>query len=490
MELRDLWLNIHIGQTESAMHASVLNGPGGHDEHDDIGTMKKVPFRLTELVLAAGLVTLAVVWLERAAWAHISRLRAEFREVSQRGPTSAGSWEARWWSFHAALMDAQPQTNAASAKRLIKQRDDIMETLDRELQSSSTPEFKELYRQMQAEAEAYLDNVSGWIDQSSGKEGNHAPQISSRPPPHLLALSQQISDLSEKRLLALTASSHADLAGLQRLLFATWLGVLVLGVVAILFMYRRLISPLYSELNQNRLLLERQEKLASLGVLATGIAHEIRNPLTSIKVRIFTLKRSLETRGSEREDIEVIETEINRLERIVQEFLQFARPAEPDLNPIYAETLVLDVAQLFKAELARQHIDLHLELLSQNMVLVDADKIKQVLINLVRNSAESISGGGTITLRTRQDVQSLTNHPIPVVILEVTDTGQGIPPEVEKRLFDPFFTTKDHGTGLGLPMAARILEKHGGGIRYATRVNRGTTFELILPRHTSHEPRT
>lgn len=451
--------------------------------------MKKVPFRLTELVLAAGLVVLGVVWLERAAWAHISRLRADFQEASQLRLTSAARWETRWWTFHATCLEAREDANTESTLRLLRQRDEIIDSLKAELGASPAPEFKTLYTHMQAEAEVYLAQASQWLDRGTHTDADDARQEFRQPPPRLMALSRQLADLSQKRLLSLTASSRADFTGLQRLLFASWLGVLILGGVVIFFMYRRLISPLYSELNQNRLLLERQEKLASLGVLAAGIAHEIRNPLTSIKVRVFTLKRGLETRVSEREDLDVIETEINRLERIVQEFLQFARPAEPDLRDMYADALMAEVAHLFKSELARQHIDIHLELLSRDIVRVDSDKIKQVLINLIRNAAESMSGSGAITLRTQQDVQVLRDHPVPVVIFEVADTGQGISSEVEKRLFDPFFTTKDRGTGLGLPMAARIVEKHGGIMRYVTQVNRGTTFSLILPMHTRHESR-
>src|SRR6202008_4538481 len=107
-------------------------------------------------------------------------------------------------------------------------------------------------------------------------------------------------------------------------------------------------------------------------------------------------------------------------------------------------------------------------------IKVDLAQIKQVLINLVQNAAESIANDGTITLRARHDRKHLSNGETNVVILEVADTGKGIPPEVEKRLFDPFFTTKETGTGLGLSIAARIVEKHGGLLQYHTQVGHGT----------------
>jgi signal transduction histidine kinase len=112
-------------------------------------------------------------------------------------------------------------------------------------------------------------------------------------------------------------------------------------------------------------------------------------------------------------------------------------------------------------------------------------QIKLVLINLVQNAADSIGRNGTITLRARHDRKSLSNGETDVVILEVADTGKGIPPDVEKRLFDPFFTTKDNGTGLGLSIAAGIVQKHGGLLQYQTRLNHGTTFGIVLPQVTA-----
>jgi signal transduction histidine kinase len=117
-------------------------------------------------------------------------------------------------------------------------------------------------------------------------------------------------------------------------------------------------------------------------------------------------------------------------------------------------------------------------------VQVDPAQMKQVLINLVQNAADSIGREGTITLRARAARKTLPNGEKNAVVLEVTDTGKGIPVEVQKRLFDPFFTTKDNGTGLGLSIAARIVQKHGGLLQYQTRVNQGTTFDIVLPQVT------
>jgi signal transduction histidine kinase len=232
---------------------------------------------------------------------------------------------------------------------------------------------------------------------------------------------------------------------------------------------------------QNQNLLERQEKLATLGTLAAGIAHEIRNPLTSIKARLYTLSKHLRENQPGLADAAVIDEEIGRLERIVQDVLDFARPSEPVMRVTPAEVPLREVHSLMTGALQQNGVRLELEPGDNPFISVDLSLIKQVLINLVRNAEEASPKGGTVTLRARSGHSSIRGRQIPVAILEVGDHGKGIPPEVEARLFDPFFTTKEAGTGLGLPIAARIVEKHGGLIQYQTSTGRGTTFGIILP---------
>jgi signal transduction histidine kinase len=277
------------------------------------------------------------------------------------------------------------------------------------------------------------------------------------------------------------SKTNATLVRLQRFLFLALVGLVLSGGVVMLLIYRRMMTTLQSNMSESRAIIERQEKLASLGVFATGIAHEIRNPLTAIKVRLFTLKSTHRPGTSDHEDLEVIENEIDRLERIVREFLQFARPAEPNLQPVSAAKLLQDTAALLTADLAKRSILLEVEVQSEDLIQADVDKMKQVLINFLQNAAESMDAGGKVTLRSRRARETLRDQIVPVLVLEIADTGSGIPPEVQKRLFDPFFTTKEAGTGLGLCIAARIVEKHGGIIRYQTQMNQGTTFSIVLP---------
>ena len=140
---------------------------------------------------------------------------------------------------------------------------------------------------------------------------------------------------------------------------------------------------------------------------------------------------------------------------------------------------------LLASQLSQAQIELVEEPSPPMQIKVDAPQIKQVLINLVQNAADAIGRNGKITLRARPDRKRLASVETDVVVLEVEDTGKGIPPEVQKRLFDPFFTTKDSGTGLGLPIASGIVQKHGGALQYQTQVNYGTTFGIVLPQVTA-----
>jgi signal transduction histidine kinase len=229
-------------------------------------------------------------------------------------------------------------------------------------------------------------------------------------------------------------------------------------------------------------LLERQEKLATLGTLTAGIAHEIRNPLTSLKARLYTLEKHVQNLPAARKDTDIINAEISRLERIVQDALSFARPADPKLEPMAADTLLREVQGLMSTSMESRGVHLVIEAHPGLLIRADSGHLKQVLINLVRNAVEAIDGEGTVTLCTRPARALLGGRETDVVMLEVSDTGKGIPPEVEKRLFDPFFSTKETGTGLGLPIAARIVERHGGTLQYQSRPGHGTTFGVVLPR--------
>jgi len=285
---------------------------------------------------------------------------------------------------------------------------------------------------------------------------------------------------------AFLRNSDNALASLQRLFLMSLLLLVALALCLAVLVYRGMIAPLRAQLSESQTIIERQEKLASLGALGAGVAHEIRNPLTAIKFRLFSLKASLSADFGNHEDIRVISEEINRLDRIVKDFLQFARPSDPELVQVPGDRILKEVFELMKPELEPAAIDLKLEVVHPAWIEADTAQLKQVLINLVQNSADSIGRQGRVTLRLARGMANFNGSAGAAAILAVADSGKGIPAEVQKRLFDPFFTTKEGGTGLGLAIAARIVEKHGGLLRYKTELDRGTIFEIVLPEPKEH----
>jgi signal transduction histidine kinase len=306
---------------------------------------------------------------------------------------------------------------------------------------------------------------------------DHFEQQSQR----LVALGSQLADAHRHAQEYFLGEANRALGVLRVLMVGTILVMIVLVGALGVVVYRDLIAPLRIRLVRSEALLERQEKLATLGTLAAGIAHEIRNPLTSIKARLYTLGKHIKGNPAGLTDTEVISDEIARLERIVQDVLSFARPSEPQRVLVRADAPLREVHSLMAGPLEKSGVRLVLDPAEAVIVAMDVALIKQVLINLIRNAADASETGGTVTLRVRTDRVALQGAECAVAIMEVTDTGKGIPPEIERRLFDPFFTTKEAGTGLGLSIAMRIVEKSGGLLQYQTQVGRGTTFGIVLP---------
>jgi signal transduction histidine kinase len=232
------------------------------------------------------------------------------------------------------------------------------------------------------------------------------------------------------------------------------------------------------ELEKSRENLLQAEKMAMVGKLAAGMAHSVRNPFTSVKMRLFSLNRSLKLTGTQKEDFDVISEEIDHIDTIVQNFLEFSRPPKLKIQPVSPSTVVDTALQLlcYRLESYNVRIDLH-----RNQLLpaihADPDQLKEVFVNLMINACEAMAGGGTINIEEKvigpQDRLQAQ--------IRVTDNGPGITPPLAKKLFDPFFTTKEDGTGLGLSIVSRIIKEHGGRIDLTSTEGQGTTFIIVLP---------
>ena len=279
------------------------------------------------------------------------------------------------------------------------------------------------------------------------------------------------------------ANLVGDIRGAFQPLFYVLVTTLIVQcAILIISLYARMIViPLRQKLIENNTAIEHQKKLTHFARLATGLAHEIRNPLTAINVRLFTLQKSMSKGTSEHSDAALIRNEIDRLEQILKNFLKLARPSEPRFTPLAAVPVFQEVHDLFAPQLKRMSIALKMDSMATVPFLADPLQLKQVLINLIQNAADSIGSRGTITLRARNVEGRLNGRPIKTVVLEIEDTGSGISPEVQERLFDPFFSTKENGTGLGLAIAAKIIDQHKGTLDFETRLGHGTIFRIVLP---------
>jgi len=232
-----------------------------------------------------------------------------------------------------------------------------------------------------------------------------------------------------------------------------------------------------ADLRKTEAQLIRSEKLAALGQLAAGIAHEIRNPLTSINILIHSLTKNFPCEDSHREDLNVIEEEIDRINEILDRFLRFAKPAPPllertEVAPIFEETL-----QLIRPRMEKQRVHVQKEFQDLPMILMDREQMKQVALNLLLNAVQAMPKGGTLMLRGRnsKDGQWIT--------ISIQDSGVGIPNEHMNKLFNPFFSTKEGGIGLGLSIAHRIIDQHHGKIEVQSDPGKGTLFTIWLPVH-------
>lgn len=234
--------------------------------------------------------------------------------------------------------------------------------------------------------------------------------------------------------------------------------------------------------------MKERDRLAALGEMAAGLAHEIRNPLTSIKGAVQYLDPKT-LPAPDGELMEVIVEEVNRLNTVVTQFLEYARPLRSSLAPANLNDVLARTMKLLAGHEIPPNIEVKLDLAPElPVVSCDADQLKQVFINLALNAVQAMPKGGTLTIRTRRPRANAwrLHDDLPAdlgdqVEVRIADTGEGIPEEVRSRIFIPFYTTKKKGTGLGLAICQRIVKNHGGSIEVSSRSGEGTEFVLRLP---------
>jgi len=329
-------------------------------------------------------------------------------------------------------------------------------------------------------------------------------------------LCEELVSTTTHRVKATVAEGRRDIRRVSILVLACVIATIVLGAALLWFFFRGILLPLRrmaddarlfygpegvswglasprdelrviglhlqaltTDVRQARSQLMNAEKLASVGKLAACVAHEIRNPLTSLKMRLFSVERELGRDPLYEDDLRVMSEEITRLDSVVRNFLEFARP--PELKPRATSiAMILDkTLELVRHRLVEKDIKLEREGESRlPEVMADPQQMKQVFINLFMNAADAVGEGGTVRFLSSSEHDGEGRA---MVVVRVHDTGGGISKDARDRVFEPFFSLKEESTGLGLCIAARILTRHGGRLELESSAPEGSVFAVWVP---------
>jgi len=439
-------------------------------------------FRAAGYLLGAGFAVAAIIWAESEMWSGVNHLRQRVDTVSSDNFHLSDQLEVMMRELNDDVFRYSFQASPERKAAIEKESEALRQWLAGHRNAAAAPPQRDLLAKAETLYARYAAHAGLALQTNAVPPAPEAwREQNEKLLSEMISLADELSQAEKSSLSEFMGQTQHSTDLLHRKLIVSSLVLLSMGAALGYLGYLGIIAPLRFRLRQSQRVIERQEKLSSLGVLAAGVAHEIRNPLTSIKARLFTQQSLLEEKSEALEDNVFIADEVSRLEKIVSDFLAFSRPSEPQTVTLKATQPFRDLEAMFRPALSKAGIELKKEFLADPNIRADPAQLKQVLINLVQNAAESIGRDGLITLRTRTEKRYHLRRQASFAVLEVVDTGKGISPEAQKRLFDPFFTTKASGTGLGLSIAARIIEKHGGSLEFISTPGQGTNFRILLP---------
>lgn len=239
------------------------------------------------------------------------------------------------------------------------------------------------------------------------------------------------------------------------------------------------------DLTEKKLLenqIKRAEQLSALGEMSAGIAHEIKNPLTSIRGFTQLLPKKINDKEFQKKYIDVVSTEVDRLNEIVERLLTFARPRISGFHACNLNDVLKHTISLLYYQISRAKIELNSNLTNIAEIYGDGQQLEQVFINIIINAIQAMEKGGKIDISTGTIIKKeLDSKYREYAVVKIADTGKGITEEEIKKLFNPFYTTKEQGTGLGLSISNQIIEEHKGTIEVNSRLGKGTTFTICIP---------
>jgi signal transduction histidine kinase len=246
-------------------------------------------------------------------------------------------------------------------------------------------------------------------------------------------------------------------------------------------------ARLYEDLKRSKSYIRRADRLASLGTLTAGLAHEIRNPLVAIKTLTQLLPERLEDDEFRGQFLQIAAGEVDRISSLVEELLDFTRPSDPKLDFENINTILDGMILLVSTETKKKQVDILRSYASDlPYVQIDREQIKQVFLNILLNAVQATLKSGKITVKTRSFIKPGGE---PYVQIEFTDTGCGIASEHIEEIFNPFFTTKSTGSGLGLSISHQIVQDHRGYIEVESQLGKGSSFFINLPVNQGHPKR-
>jgi len=395
----------------------------------------------------------------------------------------------------------------------------FLEGLAQAQASAATPYLQDLLKEI---AEGYEDyrqgreQVIALYQQGQGQEGAERHRQLRQKFQHLFLLCDRYKLIHERRIAEAKLQSRFQAKLITNTVWLLLPGIATLGLLLGYILVKQILGPIrqllvYSDaeqlagssfnevqalsqtvhtlredmdlaqtqLKRSQHTLLQSEKLAMVGKLAAGVAHSIRNPLTSVKMRLYSMRRHLNLTPEQQEDLEVISQEIGHIDAIVRNFLEYSRPPKLKVQKVSPSTVVDWAIALLRPRLESYQVTVTVQRRAPlPEIWADPDQLKEVLINLMVNACEAMGKNGKIQITEEEDFLAGIGR---VVRLQVQDSGPGIPLSIQEKIFQPFFSSKEEGTGLGLSIAARIIEEHGGSIRVQSSPGQGATFVIMLP---------